>query len=404
MTDEFLAAWRPAERDAVAAHRADVARMLREASGLAIAGGHVPTLLNRLDLLGIGDHVRGAPRLRLVGRRHGGDRADRPLPRRPPARAALLEGVRGRASAGARAWSSSPTRAAASSLDDARRVSLLARRFAPGGVPRLRGRRPLPDRRRRRAPSPRRPAPRCRRRRRRAGGADERAGPSGRERRSGERANAPERPRADVDERAGPGGHRRADRAGVSPPARARRPGRRSTRSSTAARSRWSRAARARSSGAARPTRCTCGTGCSASPSSQPLARLDGTDLWYLTLELPPDSRVEYKLEVVRGGHGEWIQDPLNPQPRARPVRRQLGRCTATGYERARPGPRPTRTAAHRARSSAIRSDSAAFGRRGFGALPPGALPARPGSTRCSSSTTAATTCATRRCRRCSTT
>ena len=28
--------------------------------------------------------------------------------------------------------------------------------------------------------------------------------------------------------------------------------------------------------------------------------------------ELPAGSRVEYKLEVVRGGHGEWIQDPLN--------------------------------------------------------------------------------------------
>jgi len=57
VTGEFLAAWRPEERDAVAAHRADVARVLRDASGLAIAGGQVPTLLNRLNLLGIGDHV-----------------------------------------------------------------------------------------------------------------------------------------------------------------------------------------------------------------------------------------------------------------------------------------------------------------------------------------------------------
>ena len=47
-------------------------------------------------------------------------------------------------------------------------------------------------------------------------------------------------------------------------------------------------------------------------PSSQQLARVEGTDVWFLTLELPPESRVEYKLEVVRGGHGEWIQDPLN--------------------------------------------------------------------------------------------
>src|SRR4249920_4208756 len=31
VTDEFLATWRPAERDAVAVHRADVARLLRDA-------------------------------------------------------------------------------------------------------------------------------------------------------------------------------------------------------------------------------------------------------------------------------------------------------------------------------------------------------------------------------------
>ena len=47
-------------------------------------------------------------------------------------------------------------------------------------------------------------------------------------------------------------------------------------------------------------------------PSSQQLARVEETNLWYLTFELPPGSRVEYKLEVVRNGHGEWMQDPLN--------------------------------------------------------------------------------------------
>ena len=46
--------------------------------------------------------------------------------------------------------------------------------------------------------------------------------------------------------------------------------------------------------------------------SFQPLARLDNTNLWYRTLEIPRGSRVEYKLEVVRDGHGEWIEDPLN--------------------------------------------------------------------------------------------
>ena len=48
-------------------------------------------------------------------------------------------------------------------------------------------------------------------------------------------------------------------------------------------------------------------------PSSQQLTRVDNTNVWYLTLDLPAGSRVEYKLEVVRNAHGEWMEDPLNP-------------------------------------------------------------------------------------------
>jgi len=59
--DEFVEQWRPAERDVVAAHRADVATILAESCGLAIAGGQVPTLLNRIHLLGVADHVAGLP-------------------------------------------------------------------------------------------------------------------------------------------------------------------------------------------------------------------------------------------------------------------------------------------------------------------------------------------------------
>lgn len=47
--------------------------------------------------------------------------------------------------------------------------------------------------------------------------------------------------------------------------------------------------------------------------TSQPLQRIERTDLWYLDIEIPPRSRVEYKLEVRRGEHNEWIRDPLNP-------------------------------------------------------------------------------------------
>ncbi len=47
-------------------------------------------------------------------------------------------------------------------------------------------------------------------------------------------------------------------------------------------------------------------------PSTPAFTRLDGTDLWYLVLELPDDSRIEYKIELVRGSAVESIEDPLN--------------------------------------------------------------------------------------------
>jgi enterochelin esterase-like enzyme len=47
--------------------------------------------------------------------------------------------------------------------------------------------------------------------------------------------------------------------------------------------------------------------------SSNELARLPNTDLFYLVLEIPPKSRVEYKFEVHRHGGSQWIEDPLNP-------------------------------------------------------------------------------------------
>ncbi len=47
--------------------------------------------------------------------------------------------------------------------------------------------------------------------------------------------------------------------------------------------------------------------------TSQPFQRLDGTDLWSLVLELPPESHLQYKINVVTGGEENWILDPLNP-------------------------------------------------------------------------------------------
>jgi len=49
-----------------------------------------------------------------------------------------------------------------------------------------------------------------------------------------------------------------------------------------------------------------------ALPSSVPFQRL-GPELWWATLDLPPGSRVEYKLELARGGRRELVRDPANP-------------------------------------------------------------------------------------------
>ena len=56
---EFDDRIRPADRAAVAEHRADIAEILRGCDAIAIAGGHVASLLNRLRLFGIGELARG---------------------------------------------------------------------------------------------------------------------------------------------------------------------------------------------------------------------------------------------------------------------------------------------------------------------------------------------------------
>ena len=47
--------------------------------------------------------------------------------------------------------------------------------------------------------------------------------------------------------------------------------------------------------------------------SRQAFERLPGSDAFILQLELPTAARVEYKLELVRGGQRHWIRDPRNP-------------------------------------------------------------------------------------------
>ena len=67
-------------------------------------------------------------------------------------------------------------------------------------------------------------------------------------------------------------------------------------------------------------------------PERIPLRRVADTDLWYLVLELPEGSRVDYQLEVTRGEHHERFNDPLNPKLAHSPVG-SSSVCMAHGYQ-----------------------------------------------------------------------
>lgn len=67
-------------------------------------------------------------------------------------------------------------------------------------------------------------------------------------------------------------------------------------------------------------------------PNPIELRRLHGTDLWYVVVELPHNSRVEYKLEVIHGDHHDLVDDPLNPKISHNPMG-QNSVAYASGYE-----------------------------------------------------------------------
>jgi enterochelin esterase-like enzyme len=67
-------------------------------------------------------------------------------------------------------------------------------------------------------------------------------------------------------------------------------------------------------------------------PERIPMRRLRGTDLWYLVLELPEGSRVEYQVETRHGEHHERFNDPLNPKVSHSPMG-SSSVCFARGYE-----------------------------------------------------------------------
>jgi enterochelin esterase-like enzyme len=92
-----------------------------------------------------------------------------------------------------------------------------------------------------------------------------------------------------------------------------------------------------------------------------PLRPLRGTDLWFLVLELPEGSRVNYQLEVRRGDHVERINDPLNEKLSYSPVGTSSV-CFGHGYESPEwtmpnPDARPGELVDLTVRSRALRAD-----------------------------------------------
>jgi len=66
-------------------------------------------------------------------------------------------------------------------------------------------------------------------------------------------------------------------------------------------------------------------------PGDLPLRRIAGTDLWYVVVEIPSDSRVEYQFELLRGGDWERFNDPANPHQAAGPFG-SSSVCYSQGY------------------------------------------------------------------------
>lgn len=66
-------------------------------------------------------------------------------------------------------------------------------------------------------------------------------------------------------------------------------------------------------------------------PQRVPMKRVPGLSLWWVTIELPEGSRVEYQLEIRRGEHHEHVNDPLNPHVAHSPVG-SSSVCHAVGY------------------------------------------------------------------------
>ncbi len=127
---EFTARYAPLERDSVVRHRRELAKILGASAALAIAGGHVATLLNRMRLFGLSELLDGQAVLAWsAGAMAISDRVvlfhDSP-PQGPGAAEVLDRGLG--LCPGVVALPQPEIRL---KLEDEQRVSVMARRFAP---------------------------------------------------------------------------------------------------------------------------------------------------------------------------------------------------------------------------------------------------------------------------------
>jgi len=66
--------------------------------------------------------------------------------------------------------------------------------------------------------------------------------------------------------------------------------------------------------------------------ADQPMTRVGTSDLWYVVLDVPKRSRLEYKFDVRRGGKSTWVRDPLNSRVAHDPFGANSV-CVTEGYE-----------------------------------------------------------------------
>lgn len=59
--------------------------------------------------------------------------------------------------------------------------------------------------------------------------------------------------------------------------------------------------------------------------------RIAGTDLWHCSLDLPRNSRIEYKIDVVHHGNHHWVRDAFNPRMATDPFGANSV-CATEGY------------------------------------------------------------------------